>query len=132
MIFDALLALGIVMSSATQLHVPGLPLTIGEFALFVWIIGAVGRVIAGGQVIVTPALVRLGGFWVALALLLSVGVCIGHLTKVLQPSYVIHDSIAYALLALLTCLAAARPNAKHHLRRSAWFIIAGANASLAI
>ena len=132
MILDALLALGIVMSSATQILIPGLPLTIGEFSLLVWIILSLGRIIAGEQVIVTPALVRLAGFWVALALLLCVGAFMGYLTKVLQPSYVIHDTIAYALLALLTCLAAARPNASHHLRHCAWFVIACANASLAI
>jgi hypothetical protein len=132
MILDALLALGIVMSSATQLSVPGLGLTIGESSLLLWIILSLGRMLAGGQIVHTPALARLGGFWVALALLLCVGTVVGYLTKVLYAPVVLHDTMSYFLLALVTCLAAAKPDAPQSLRRCAWFVIAIANATFAI
>lgn len=132
MMLDALLAFGIVMSFSTQISLPGLPMTIGEFALFLWITIEIARILTGGRVVFSSPLARIGGFWIAWIMLLCIGAAIGHLTKILFANVVIHDALAYVLVALLTCLAAAQPDAYHRLRRCAWFVVAGANISLAV
>jgi O-antigen ligase len=132
MIYNVLLALGVVLSSATQISVPGYSITIGEFTLLLWCILSLGRVVIGGQVVATPALARLGSFWIGMALLLSLGTIFGYMTKVLILSYVLHDSTAYVLLALVSCLIAARPDTERHLHQTAWLITAFASVALAI
>ena len=47
MIRDALLAFGIVMAFATQLSVPGLPITPSYLALALWIVLSTGRIVMG-------------------------------------------------------------------------------------
>lgn len=129
MILNALLALGIVISSATQLLVPHLPTTLGELILALWIMLSLGQILAGEKIILTPALMRLFGFWVLLALFTFVGLIVGVQTKVLVASFILHDTVAYVLLALISCLIAAKPNASIHLRQCAWFVIGFANAT---
>jgi hypothetical protein len=132
MILNALLAFGIVMSSATQIVVPRIHSTFGELALVLWILLSLGRTLAGGQLHFTPALARLGSFWLGLAMLSCLGVVIGFLTKVLYAPYVLHDTMAYVLLAFVTCLSAAKPDAARHLRECAWFVVAFANVTFVI
>ncbi|MBZ9718423.1 O-antigen ligase family protein [Mesorhizobium sp. AD1-1] len=132
MIRDALLALGVAMSYATQLAVPGLPLGYGELFIAIWIVLAIGRIFAGGRLQVTPAFVQLASFWLILSLALGIGTIVGYLTTVLYLTGLAHDLMAYMLLAGFTCLAAAEPDADRHLRRSAWWVIAIANGSFVI
>ncbi len=132
MILDALLALGIVMSSATQLVVPHVSSTIGELALLLWILLSLTETISERQLHVTPALARIVGFWLLLAILTSLGVLVGYTTTILYKSYVVHDAMAYVLLALVTCLAAAKPDAARHLRQCAWFVVGIAGVTFLI
>ncbi len=129
MILDALLALGIVMSSATQVLVPHVSSTIGELALMLWILLSLGQTLGRAPVIVTPAFARLGSFWLGLALSICIGVVVGFMTKVLYAQSVLHDAVAYVLLALVTCLSAAKIDAPRRLRHCAWFVIGIANAT---
>lgn len=132
MIRDALLACGVAMSYAAQLTIPRLPFGYGELFLMLWIMLSIGRVLAGGRLEATPALAKLARFWLILAFALGVGTIVGYLTTVLYLDPLLHDTIAYVLLVCVTCLAAAEPDAGAHLRRSAWCIVAVANACFAI
>lgn len=132
MIRDAILACGVTMSYAAQLTVPGLPFGFGELFLALWIMLSIGRVIAGGHLEVSPALIRLASFWLIMALALGIGGIVGYLTTVLHLSALMHDVIAYLLLVSITCLAAAEPGAGRHLRRTAWWVILIANAGFVI
>ncbi|TIT02324.1 polymerase [Mesorhizobium sp.] len=129
MIRSALLAGGIAMGYAAQLGIPGLPLGYTELFLSLWIMLSIGRVVVGGHLEATPALFRLATFWLIMTLALGVGAIVGLLTTaVLDLSGPIHDIMAYLLLASVTCLAAAEPDADRHLRRTAWWAIGILNA----
>ena len=132
MIRDAILAIGIVMSYAVQLSIPGLPFGYSELFLTLWILLSITRILAGGRLEVTPALTKLALFWVILTLALGVGSIVGFLTTTLFLDPLLHDTMAYVLLACVTCLAAAEPNAAVRLRRIAWWMIAVANAGFVI
>ncbi|MER8625100.1 polymerase [Mesorhizobium sp. M1143] len=132
MMRDALLAFGVAMSYAAQLSIPGLPFGYSELCLTLWIMLSMTRILAGGQLEVTPALAKLGLFWLILALAMGVGYIIGFLTTTLFMDPLLHDTLAYVLLACVTCLAAAEPNASFRLRRIAWWMVAIANAGFII
>lgn len=132
MIRDALLACGIVMSYAVQLSIPGLPFGYSELCLTTWILLSITRILAGGRLEVTPTLAKFARFWLILALALGVGSIIGFLTTTLFLDPLLHDTMAYVLLACVTCLTAAEPNAALRLRRIAWWMIAIANACFVI
>ncbi|TIX41131.1 MAG: polymerase, partial [Mesorhizobium sp.] len=124
MIRNALLAGGIAMGYAVQLSVPGLPFGYTELLLALWIMLSIGRVVIGGRLEATPALFRLATFWLIMTFTLAVGAIVGLLTTaVLDLSAPIHDIMAYMLLASVTCLAAAEPDADRQLRRTAWWAI---------
>jgi hypothetical protein len=132
MIRDVLLAFGVVMAGATQLSVPGSPFGYGELFLALWIILSIGRILAGGRTEFTYALTKLASFWLVMTVTLAFGTIVAYLTTVIYPTGLIHDTEAYLLLASITCLAVAEPDADRHLRRSAWWLIAIANTTLAI
>ncbi|TIP71730.1 MAG: polymerase [Mesorhizobium sp.] len=124
MIRNALLAGGISMGYAVQISVPGLPVGYTELLLSLWIMLSIGRVVAGGRLEATPALFRLATFWLIMALAQGIGALVGLLTTtVLDLSGPIHDTMAYMLLASVTCLAAAEPDAGRQMRRTAWWAI---------
>jgi hypothetical protein len=127
MMRDALLAAGIVMSSASQILVPGLPFGFGEILLIAWVGLTLGEMTVTGRAAGSPALGRLIFFWTSLTALLSLGAIIGYMTGQVFLAQLIHDATAYLLVALITCLAAADPDAPRRLRRSAWFVIAFAD-----
>lgn len=131
MVRDATLATGIVMSYAAQLSVPVLPVGYGELFLIIWITLSLGRILIGGRLEVTPALKYMGTFWIVLALTQSVGTIVGYFTTNMHLSMLLHDSMAYVLLATLTCLSAAEPDADVRLRSVGWWIVGIANAGLA-
>ncbi|TIP38408.1 MAG: polymerase, partial [Mesorhizobium sp.] len=118
---DALLALGVVMAGATQLSLPGSTFGYGELLLALWIMLSIGRILAGGRTVLTPALTELAGFWLVMAVALAFGTIVAYFTSILYLTGLVHDTEAYLLLVCITCLAAAEPNADYHLRRSAWW-----------
>jgi hypothetical protein len=128
MIRDVLLAAGVAMAYASQLEIPGAPFGYSELFLALWVMLSIGRVIAGGRLEATRALSILATFWLVMAFALSAGLIVGLLTTVWYLAAPIHDMFAYLLLASVTCLLAADPNAARHLRRTTWWIIAIADA----
>jgi hypothetical protein len=132
MILDALLAFAVVMSSATQLTLPHIGLTIGEFGIGLWIVLMTSRLIILPEFMMSHALVRIGTFWTGMAVALSLGAIVGYFNEVLSASYVLHDSAAYVLLALFTILSLSHSNVGRRYQQAARFLIVFANLALAI
>lgn len=132
MMRDAVLAAGIVMSSASQIKVPGLSFGFGEILLLAWIGLAFVEMTVTGRAAGSPALRRLAFFWISLTALLSLGAIVGYMTGQVFLSQLIHDATAYLLVALITCLAAADPDAPRRLRSTAWLVIAFADLTFVL
>jgi hypothetical protein len=125
MIGSALLALGLVLGTASQLRLPGVPLGIGEVCLVLWLGLASLHVLTGSSVRNPRALLWLGTFWVCFAFILSIGACLALLRpEVLDPVTILHDTFAYLLVAATSCLIAATMKADGTLRQTQWFLIA--------
>lgn len=133
MIRNALLGAGLVLSSASQLRLPGLPIGLGELCLALWIGLSATRFLAGYPMAASSALTRLSAFWAVFALTLSIGACIGLLfDPLIDIGAMVHDSTAYLLMACVTILAMAEPDSDDRLRQTAWFVIVFGNIGLAL
>jgi O-antigen ligase len=80
----------------------------------------------------TPALSRSLVFWLIFAAALSIGTLAGYaISDVHDPDLFFHDVMAYPLLAAISCLCVAGPNAGLRLHRVAWILTICGNAALA-
>jgi hypothetical protein len=132
MIRSALLALGLVLTTASQLRLPGIPLGLGEVCLGLWFGLALLHALTGDSISNPGALLRLGTFWIWFALSLSIGTCQALLRQKLDPGSMLHDTSAYLVVALVSCLIAATMRADGALRRLQWFVIAFWNIALVV
>ena len=131
MIGSALLAFGLVLGTASQLRLSGVPLGAGEICLVLWLGLASLQVLTGSSVRNPRALLWLGTFWVCFALILSIGACLALLRpEVTDPSTILHDTFAYLLVAATSCLVAATMKSDGSLRQTQWFLIAFWNIGL--
>ena len=129
----ALLAIGIVLSSATQMRVPGIPLGPGEFIIVLWIVICVFDLLVEPAARDLTALYRLATFWLVFMLALSVGTCIGFLVEdKVSMDLLLHDTFAYVLMCALSCIAVSLPDAPGQFRRSAWYLLLFGNIGFAI
>lgn len=124
MIADALLALGLILSIASQLRPAGMPIGPGEACLVVWI----ALMLSGTRKLLhsrlTPALSRMLVFWG----LFSIALCLGTMTAyatgdIHDPDLFIHDAMAYPLLAAVSFLSTVEPRVGCRIHRAAWFLI---------
>jgi hypothetical protein len=132
MLGDALLAFGLLLTTASQLRVCDLPIGPGEVCLVIWLVLMLLRKQGRLGPRLTPALSRLLLFWTVFAFSLS----LGFLTELFigrpyDPGYVVHDAMAYPLLGAVSCLSVVDPGARPRLRRVAWLLITFGTASLA-
>jgi hypothetical protein len=124
MTWDLLLAIGILLSNATQLRPGDAPVGPGEVCLAIWIVLMLGRETARLGPRFTPALSRLVIFWLLFAAAQSIGILTSyfiadpHDTKAL-----IHDLTAYPLLAAVCVLSVVGPNAGSRVHRVAWLLV---------
>jgi O-Antigen ligase len=133
MIGSALLAFGLVLGTASQLRLPGVPLGAGEICLVLWLGLASLQVLTGSRVRNPRALLWLGTFWVCFALILSIGACLALMRpEVLDPATILHDTFAYLLVAATSCLVAATMKSDGTLRQTQWFLIAFWNIGLVL
>jgi hypothetical protein len=133
MIRDAILALGIVLSSASQLRIPGLPIGPGEMVLAAWLCLTFLALLVDDTPRARPGLAPLATFWIGFAVAMSLGTFVGLLTgRFSDFGDFTHDTIAYALMAAVSCFAAAGPHAAAALRRTAWFCLLFWNGMLAL
>jgi hypothetical protein len=133
MIRSALLAIGIVLSSATQMRVAGLPVGPGELIILLWIVVCVFDLLAEPASRDLTALYRLGIFWFLFALALGVGAFVGFLVEDhVSVDLLLHDTFAYLLMCALSCIAVSLPNAPVQFRHTAWNLILFGNIGIAI
>lgn len=127
---EALLALGLLFTTATQLRFAAVPVGPGEVALVVWIVLSVGKSLMTPTWSSPPAASVLLTFWALLALALSVGmICALATGEDFEPDLVLHDALAYVLIGVVTCLCAATPV---RLRRVCWMLLSGGALSLSL
>lgn len=124
MISSALLALGLILGTASQLRLPGVPLGLGEACLVLWIGLASLRLLADSRIANPNALLWLLLFWFCFILIQSFGAFLALLRpEIIDPELVVHDIFAYLLVAAITCLVAATLRPEGTLRQSLWFLI---------
>jgi hypothetical protein len=118
---DFILALGLVLSTSSQLRFPDLPIGAGELCFLIWLfivfIGALKR----GQVLRTGAFIRLLAFWSLFGLSLWIGFIVATVIWDRNDSELIaHDAIAYTLLAAMSLFCVLGPDARTRMHRVAW------------
>lgn len=124
MIRDALLALGLVLSMASQLRPLSLPIGPGEICLVIWIASMLSGTKDLLRSKLTPALSRMLIFWV----FFTISLCLGSMTAfaisdIHDPELFIHDVLAYPLLAAVSILSTVEPCAGCNIHRAAWLLI---------
>jgi hypothetical protein len=133
MVLDTLLALALVLTTATQLRLGGIPIGPGEIGLGIWLILTVGREAARGDWLLTPALSRMLIFWATFALAESLGTLTGYaIGDVHDSSEFMHDAMAYPLLAGFSCASVVGLNAGARVHRVAWLVLVLGAVFLAI
>jgi hypothetical protein len=133
MIRDALLAIGLILSTAHQLRFSGSAMGPGELCLALWIFLALGYETGRLGPPLTPALSRLLVFWLAFAFAQSVGLFMGLATEDFRDTVsATHDMMAYSLMAALSCFMVVLPDAARRLRRVTWISVAFGAACLLV
>jgi len=126
-------ALGMLLSPASQLRLPGLPIGPGELCLLVSLLLMLGREVARLDPPLTPALSRLLIFWALFTIALSIGTATAFVIQDSHDSdWFLHDILAYPLLAAISCLSVVEPGAGPRLRRVAWLLVVLGTGSLTL
>jgi O-antigen ligase len=126
-----LMALGLLLSMATQLRPAYLPIGPGEACLAAAILLTATDALRSGRTPIPLAFWVFLVFWLAFAMAQSIGFLAGGLIGDLRDiDLVIHDVATYPLLIAITCLSVMGPDAQIRMRRTAWHV-AGLGAVLA-
>ncbi len=130
---DLLLVLGILLSTVSQLRPDSVPVGPSEVCLLIWIGLTLGHQMIQRTPRLTPAFSRLAIFW----LLFVAAQCIGTLAcyaiaDVHDASLFMHERIAYPLLAAISLLSVAGPDAGSRLHRVAWLLVTIGSAIFAL
>ena len=121
MVRDFFLASGLLMSTASQLRPGTSPIGIGELCLVVWSLMKAMRQITPGGPTLTPALSVLLRFWGVFALAETIGFLTGLMLEVkTDPQWLLHDILAYPLVAAVSCLLALETTVR--IQRAAWLL----------
>jgi hypothetical protein len=132
MIEDALLALGLLLSTASQLRPAGAAIGPGEICLVAWLFVMLFREAGRLGPPLTPALSQLLIFWLLFAFALSVGTLAGYVIgDIHDPNLFFHDVMAYPLLAAVGCFSVVGREAASRLHRVAWLLTGFGTAALA-
>jgi hypothetical protein len=133
MLLDVLLALGLLLSSASQLRLAQLNIGPGEACLTIWLFLMLGREAGRLGPPPTPALSRLLIFWIVFALAMCIGTMTGFVVgDVHDPVWFRHDIIAYLITATASCLYVVEPGAARRLHRVVWLVATLGAAWLAL
>ena len=117
MALTTMLALGLLMTTATQLRLPGAPVGPGELLLVLWITLRLLRAAYGPGVPLTPALRRMLIFWTWF----TIAEALGTLTALVirdthDTGLFLHDVMAYPLVCMVACLSVLGRDAEVRLR----------------
>ncbi len=133
MTLDLLLAVGILLSTASQLRPSAAPIGPGEICLVIWITLTIGRQLVQPSLQFTPALSRLAIFWLLFAVAQSIGTLTGFaIADVHDTPLFMHDVLAYLLVAAITVLCVATPGAGPRFQRIAWLLVTVGSVMLAL
>jgi hypothetical protein len=131
MFTDSLLALALLLTTASQLRLSGLPIGPGELLLTLWLSLVVMRSLLMGELRMSYALSRLMVFWLLFTVSLGIGTVVAFATREsFDPEWFLHDAMAYPLLAAVSCLTVADPRAQ--VNRVAWCLAILGGVSFAI
>lgn len=128
MIRDALLGLGLLLSTASQLRLPGVPLGLGpgEFLMAIWMLLALTEAMIRPARPLPSAFSRLLIFWTVFAFALSVGTIVGlAIEEYHDTAAATRTAKAYVFVALVSCLVVVQPDTARRLHRITWFTVAG-------
>jgi len=130
---DLLLVLGILLSTASQLRPDNAPVGPGEVCLLIWISLTLGHQMIQRTPRFTPAFSRLAIFWLLFAAAQCIGTLAGYaIADAHDASLFMHDVIAYPLLAAISLLSVAGPDAGSRLHRVAWLLVTIGSAIFAL
>jgi hypothetical protein len=134
MVLNALLALGLLLTSFTQLRVLGVAgIGPGESLLVLWLVLTLIREVVRLGPPLTPPLSRLLVFWALIVIAECAGTLAGFVVQDRHdPRWFWHDVLAYSMMAPLSCLVLTDPGAELRLRRVAWLVSVGGSISLAL
>jgi O-Antigen ligase len=133
MIPDSLLALGLLLSTATQLRIGDMPFGPGELCLIAWLGLYLFPPAAGPAPASNAALSRVVAFWLILIVAESVGMIVGFATELFfDTAHIIHDVIAYCFLFILACVMARELADEPRRRRVTWLVALLGSASLSL
>ena len=133
MLLDGLLALGLVVLTASQLRPGDLPIGPGEICLGIWVFLMLCREVCRLGPPLTPPLAKLLIFWLVFTIAQSVGTLTAYaIGDRHDPHLFMHDILAYALIAVVSCLSVVEPGAGRRLRRVAWLVVVFGTVSFAI
>ena len=122
MALDFIYALGVLLTALSQLRAATRPVGPGELLLAFWIVATFVRLLTPGRFQLTPALTRLGLFWILFAVALSLGIMMALATgEDFDTDFVFHDVLAFPLIGFASALSVAGPGAAVRMRRIAWF-----------
>jgi O-antigen ligase len=131
MIRDATLAIGLLLSTASQLRLRGLPIGAGELLLLVWSAWTLADKLTRRSTVVTRAFVTVLLFWAIFAAAESLGLLNSLVRGIpFDPEWLLHDAMAYPLVGAVACACAAEPPGR--LRRIAWLFAVGGALALAL
>jgi O-antigen ligase len=97
------LALGITLTTATQLRLPGLPLGIGEGILTLWMIVIIWKIIASNYCLINPIFRVFALFWLAVSICLNLGLLIAFYLDVVALDFA-YNAIALAFSCAFSLL----------------------------
>jgi hypothetical protein len=123
MLLDLVLALGLLLSTASQLRPADARVGPGEACLAIWLVLMLAREATRLGPPLTPVLSRLLIFWTVF----TIALCLGTMTEfalgyIHDPVWFVHDIIAYVLVAAVSCLSVVEPGAELRLRRVSWLL----------
>lgn len=133
MLLDALLSIGLLLSTASQLRPEGASIGPGESCLAFWALLMLCREARRLGPPLTRPLSMLLIFW----LVFAVTQCLGTMAAFVigdrhDPDLFLHDVLAYPLLAAVSCLSVVEPGAEARLNRVAWLVVTLGAAVLAL
>jgi len=132
-ILDALLALGLVLATATQLRFGETPFGPGELCLAVWLGLFLCARFSRPAPSATSAFTHVTTFWLILIVAESVGAMVGFATEPFyETTKIIHDVIAYSFLFCVACAMALDLASEHRRRRVTWLVVLFGGASLSL
>ncbi|WP_267361194.1 MULTISPECIES: hypothetical protein, partial [unclassified Methylobacterium] len=128
---DVVLALGLLLSAASQLRIGSLPVGPGELCLLIWISAHVYEAIFWSRIVLTLAGRRILAYWAFFAGTQSLGLLMGLALRDHQDqAHIVHEILAFSIAAAVSSLCLARSNASEGLRRTACLVTRIGGASL--